>query len=135
MAPEKNTFRQSKNETKKTLKQQQPPTKKQKTPNIKYQQLTNSTGGYTVKYYTILSFFLYIGNFSFKENLGTSLVVQWLRLHVSDAGGLGLIPGRGTKIPQAMQHGPKNKEINREPRNLKINKPIHMYRASLVAQW
>ncbi|TEA24087.1 hypothetical protein DBR06_SOUSAS2610027, partial [Sousa chinensis] len=26
-----------------------------------------------------------------------SLVVQWLRLHVPDAGGLGWIPGQGTR--------------------------------------
>ena len=29
----------------------------------------------------------------------TSLVVQWLRLCTSTAGGEGLIPGQGTKIP------------------------------------
>ena len=28
---------------------------------------------------------------------GTSLVVQWLRLHALNAGGLGLIPGQGTR--------------------------------------
>ena len=28
--------------------------------------------------------------------LGTSLVAQWLRLRAPNAGGLGLIPGRGT---------------------------------------
>ena len=28
--------------------------------------------------------------------LGTSLVVQWLRLHAPSAGGPGLIPGQGT---------------------------------------
>ena len=28
---------------------------------------------------------------------GTSLVVQWLRLHVPNAGGLGSIPGQGTR--------------------------------------
>ena len=28
---------------------------------------------------------------------GTSLVVQWLRLHASDAGGLGSISGQGRK--------------------------------------
>ena len=28
---------------------------------------------------------------------GTSLVVQWLRLHTPNAGGLGLIPGQGTR--------------------------------------
>ena len=38
---------------------------------------------------------------------GNSLMVQWLRLGVFTAVGLGLIPGRGTKIPQAMQHGRK----------------------------
>ena len=33
---------------------------------------------------------------------GTSLVVQWLRLRVPDAGGLGSIPGQGTSshMPQ-----------------------------------
>ena len=30
---------------------------------------------------------------------GTSLAVQWLRLHASTAGGMGSIPGLGTKIP------------------------------------
>ena len=33
---------------------------------------------------------------------GISLVVQWLRLHASSAGGLGSIPGQGTKIPHAV---------------------------------
>ena len=26
-------------------------------------------------------------------------MVQWLRLHASTAGGMGLIPGQGTKMP------------------------------------
>ena len=30
---------------------------------------------------------------------GTSLVVQWSRLHASKAGSVGSIPGWGTKIP------------------------------------
>ena len=34
-------------------------------------------------------------------NLGTSLVVQWLRLHAPNAGGPVSIPGPGTKIPHA----------------------------------
>ena len=34
--------------------------------------------------------------------LGTSLMVQLLRLHTSNSGGAGLIPGWGTKTPQAM---------------------------------
>ena len=37
----------------------------------------------------------------------TSLMVQWLGLCTSTAGGMGLIPGQGTKIPQAMQRGGK----------------------------
>ena len=45
---------------------------------------------------------------------GTSLVVQWLRLHASNAGGMGSIPGQGTKIPQAMQCGQKIKERKKE---------------------
>ena len=32
---------------------------------------------------------------------GTSLVVQWLKLRASTAGGTGSIPGQGTKIPHA----------------------------------
>ena len=32
---------------------------------------------------------------------GTSLAVQWLRLHASTAGAVGLTPGWGTKIPRA----------------------------------
>ena len=36
---------------------------------------------------------------------GTSLEAQRLRRCPSAAGGTGLIPGRGTKIPQAIQHG------------------------------
>ena len=45
--------------------------------------------------------------------LGTSLVVQWLGLCASTAGDMGSIPGRGTKIPQAMWHGQdvKNKKM------------------------
>ena len=34
---------------------------------------------------------------------GTSLVIQWLRHHTSTARGMGLIPGWGTKIMQAIQ--------------------------------
>ena len=39
-----------------------------------------------------------------------SLAVQWLGLWASTAGGLGLIPGQGTKIPQAAWHGQKKGE-------------------------
>ena len=33
--------------------------------------------------------------------LETSLSVQWLRFHVSHAGGMGSVPGQGAKIPHA----------------------------------
>ena len=36
-----------------------------------------------------------------KKKKGTSLVVQWVRPYTSTAGGVGLILGRGTKIPHA----------------------------------
>jgi len=36
---------------------------------------------------------------------GNSLVVQWLRLPASTAGGTDWIPSWGTKIPHAAQHG------------------------------
>ena len=36
-----------------------------------------------------------------KWSQGTSLVVQWLRLHIPSAGGLGLILGQGTISPHA----------------------------------
>ena len=32
-----------------------------------------------------------------EDNLETSLVVQWLRLHAPNAGDLGSIPGQGTR--------------------------------------
>ena len=35
------------------------------------------------------------------RNSGTSLVIQWLRLCISNAGGVGLILSQGTKIPHA----------------------------------
>ena len=47
-----------------------------------------------------------------KKKGGTSLVVQWLRLHTSSAGGMGSIPGRGTKILHVVQCGQKKKKKN-----------------------
>ena len=42
-----------------------------------------------------------------KLYVGTSLVVEWLRCHTSTAGGMGLIPSWGTKIPHVVQSGQK----------------------------
>ena len=41
-----------------------------------------------------------------KQTSGTSLVVQWLRLPTPNAGGLGSVPGRGTRsrMPQLRAH-------------------------------
>ena len=41
---------------------------------------------------------------------GASLVVQWLRLCTFNADSTGSIPGQGTNIPHAMQHGQKKKK-------------------------
>ena len=40
-------------------------------------------------------------------DIGTSLLVQWLRLYASFAGGMGPTPGPGTKIPHALGHSQK----------------------------
>ena len=40
---------------------------------------------------------------------GASLEFQWLRCHASTAGGIGSIPGQGTKIPHATQSSQKKK--------------------------
>ena len=44
------------------------------------------------------------------NSLGNSLVVQWLALCASTAGGMGLIPGQGTKIPHARGAARKKKK-------------------------
>ena len=42
---------------------------------------------------------------------GTSLAVQWLKLCASNAGGMGSIPGRGTKNPH-VTHVAKKRKIS-----------------------
>lgn len=39
------------------------------------------------------------GFLKIKNTLGTFLEVQWLSLQTSNAGGIGSIPGWGTKVP------------------------------------
>ena len=47
----------------------------------------------------------------FKDEVtGTSLAVQWLRLQAPNAGGMGVISGKGSKISHAMWHGKKKKK-------------------------
>ena len=45
------------------------------------------------------------------KSLGTSLVVQWLSLCASTAGGVSLIPLWGTKIPHAKGATKKKKKV------------------------
>jgi len=49
----------------------------------------------------------------------SSLEIQWLRLHASPAGGTGLIPDGGTKIPQATKLGQKKEELIIQRRKFK----------------
>ena len=48
--------------------------------------------------------------------MGSSLVVQWLRLPTTTAEGTGLILCQGTKNPRGMWHGQKEKEIGEKER-------------------
>ena len=54
-----------------------------------------------------------------KGREGTSLVAHWLRLCAPTAGGSGLIPGQGTRIPHAAGCGPqkKGREAKRKARD------------------
>ena len=45
-----------------------------------------------------------------KDSLGTSLVVQWLRLGTSNAGGVCLIPSQGNKISHTARHSREKKK-------------------------
>ena len=54
--------------------------------------------------------FLQCGPHSAVSCLQNSLVVQWVRLHASNAAGAGLIPGQGTKIPYALSQKKKKKK-------------------------
>ena len=45
---------------------------------------------------------------------GTSLVAQWLRLHSSNAGGMGSISSWRTKSPQAVWCSQKKKKYNKD---------------------
>ena len=47
---------------------------------------------------------------SVRKRTGTSLMVQGFRLCVSTIGGVGSIPGQGTKIPQASRHRQKKEK-------------------------
>ena len=63
---------------------------------------------------------------TFKINqVGNSLVVQWLGLGTFTDMGLGSIPGRGTKIPQTMLCRRKHTHTHTHTHTHKINQVIH----------
>ena len=49
---------------------------------------------------------------SIEHYLRNSLVIQWLELCTFTAKGPGSVPGRGTKISQAIRHGQKKKNLS-----------------------
>ena len=59
---------------------------------------------------------MHIDNFPGRKHSerGTSLVVQWLRLYASTAGGTGSVPCQGTKILHVACHGQKKKKERTE---------------------
>ena len=62
------------------------------------------------------------------NKVGNSLAVQWLGLHALTAEGPGSIPGRGTKIPQAVWHGQKKQKNNnnkKKTQNKQTNKNLN----------
>ena len=52
-----------------------------------------------------------------RHDVGSFLVVQWLELSTLTAKGLSLIPGWGSKSPQAMRYSQKKKEYKKKDRN------------------
>ena len=62
--------------------------------------------------------------------LGNSLEIQWLGFHACTAEGSGLIPGWGTKIPQAAQHSQKKEQLI--PFTLCACSQTHIHRALIM---
>ena len=59
----------------------------------------------------------------------TCLVVQWLRFHTPNTGGLGLLPGQGTKILHVTQCNQKKKIfLVKKKKNLSLifKKPLDL---------
>ena len=44
-------------------------------------------------------------------------MIQWLRIHIPNAGGTGLIPGWETKIPHSAQCDQKDKKKKKKGKN------------------
>ena len=72
-----------------------------------------------------------------KKKFKTSLVVQLLRLCPSNAGGVGSIPGWGTKVPHAAWHSQKERKkytlkINRYNLSIKWEKAMAPHSSTLA---
>ena len=66
---------------------------------------------------------------------GTSLPVQWLRLHASTAGGMDSIPDQGTKIRHGTWGNQKKKRFNSLARPLKPSGVWNFPRLTPTASW
>ena len=69
------------------------------------------------------------------QRTGTSLVVQWLRLCAPNAGGMGSIPGQGTRILYTSPRGQKKKREREMSKNRKTMFCTEKLRANLVEQF
>ena len=58
-------------------------------------------------------------------NWETFLDIQWLGLHAFTAEGMGLIPGWGTKIPQAVWYSKKKKKKKKSKINSELEKTVN----------
>ena len=64
---------------------------------------------------------------------GNSLGVQWLGLCAATSGGMGSIPGRGTKIPQVTWRSQKTNKQNTNKQKIKLkNKAKNPHRGSSI---
>ena len=69
---------------------------------------------------------------SFKtDNTGTCLADQWLGFCAPTAGGMGSIPGQGTKIPLGIAK--KKKKRDRERKTLTILKVVRLGTEGLIS--
>ena len=62
----------------------------------------------------------------------TSLAVQWLRLRASNAGGVDLIPGWGTKTPHAVWCSQKMKTMKLTKNYIKIINMMIIHKREIV---
>ena len=65
-------------------------------------------------------------------------MVQWIRLHASNAADAGLIPGQGTKIPHTLSQKKKKKDIMRsgsEFLDLREKIVIVSGRSAKISRW